>query len=245
MSSDSRATMLNTRRLKKREADRRAQRLARERTKNRISQLEATIERLRQTERGAQVSSILDQLSRVTKEKDNLLRALRSMRGMLQRHLESASPSNNCRISSENANNSCYNNDLRSNDLAVSSSSSPSPEILASPLEFGTIFSENLSESENWYGASQANIPCDGRVSVVNKENETQESEYSQALMMTDSQAHQPLTSYYGFVHPQSNLFESYWSQPQLVQGRNDDDFHGLHPCTMVMEPYQSADQIF
>ncbi|KAL5585835.1 hypothetical protein FOVSG1_013527 [Fusarium oxysporum f. sp. vasinfectum] len=75
------------RRLKKRELDRKAQRLARERTKNRITQVESMVDNLRQDESNAQVATLMDQLGKVTKERDNLLQVLDSLGSTVRRHI--------------------------------------------------------------------------------------------------------------------------------------------------------------
>ncbi|KAM5344181.1 hypothetical protein ACJ41O_012718 [Fusarium nematophilum] len=80
----------DARRLKKRELDRKAQRLARERTKSRIAQLETMVENLRQTDSNAQISSLMDQLSTVTRERDELLQVLSSLGSTIRRHLDDA-----------------------------------------------------------------------------------------------------------------------------------------------------------
>jgi hypothetical protein len=97
------ASMQDNRRLKKREADRKSQRSARERTRKRIAELEATVEMLQQSECGTQLSTILDQLSKVTKEKDELLQAFKSTSEIIQRHLEPVTPARNLRNTSEGA----------------------------------------------------------------------------------------------------------------------------------------------
>lgn len=65
-----------SRRLKKREHDRRAQRALRERTKNRIAQLEAQVEVLTQQGTDAQTSMLLQQIADLTKERDTLAELL-------------------------------------------------------------------------------------------------------------------------------------------------------------------------
>ncbi|KAI3573087.1 hypothetical protein IWW34DRAFT_636189 [Fusarium oxysporum f. sp. albedinis] len=75
------------RRLKKREVDRKAQRSARERTKRRIAQLESMVENLRQNDTEAQITSLMDQLGHVTKERDTLLGVLDSLGSTIRCHL--------------------------------------------------------------------------------------------------------------------------------------------------------------
>ncbi|RYC79617.1 hypothetical protein BFJ63_vAg17497 [Fusarium oxysporum f. sp. narcissi] len=77
----------HTRRLKKREVDRKAQRSARERTKRRIAHPESTVENLRQKDSKAQIASLMDQLDQVTKERDKLLQVLDSLGSTIRRHL--------------------------------------------------------------------------------------------------------------------------------------------------------------
>ncbi|KAH7125858.1 hypothetical protein EDB81DRAFT_810072, partial [Dactylonectria macrodidyma] len=79
--------VLDSRRQKKRELDRKAQRLARERTKSRIAELEAMVDRLRQSDSNAQIRSLMDQLAQVTKERDKARQVLRSLDNTIHRHL--------------------------------------------------------------------------------------------------------------------------------------------------------------
>ncbi|KAF4980176.1 hypothetical protein FZEAL_3754 [Fusarium zealandicum] len=85
------------RRVKKRELDRKAQRLSRERTKSRIAQLEAMVESLRQSDTNAQIASLMDQLSKVTKERDDMLQVLTSLGTTIQRHLDAPAPAGSSR----------------------------------------------------------------------------------------------------------------------------------------------------
>lgn len=81
---------LTTRQLKKRELDRKAQRQARERTKNRIAHLEALVAHLKNQSADSRVQSLMEHLSQVTKERDHLIGVLESMSSSLLGHLESA-----------------------------------------------------------------------------------------------------------------------------------------------------------
>ncbi|UZP38552.1 hypothetical protein NXS19_006368 [Fusarium pseudograminearum] len=87
MHNDTSPSTAEARRLKKRELDRKAQRLARERTKSRIAQLESMVDNLRQSDSNAQVSTLIDELEKVTKERDNLLQVLDSLGSTIRRHL--------------------------------------------------------------------------------------------------------------------------------------------------------------
>jgi hypothetical protein len=70
-----------TRRLRKREFDRRAQRAARERTKNRIAQLEAMVAALSHQSADAQ---LLQQLDSVTKQRDEMSVVISSIEATTQ-----------------------------------------------------------------------------------------------------------------------------------------------------------------
>ncbi|KAM0346277.1 hypothetical protein ACHAPU_005704 [Fusarium lateritium] len=87
MYNETQPATAEARRLKKRELDRKAQRLARERTKSRIAQLENMVDNLRQNESNSQIATLMDQLSQVTKERDNLLQVLDSLGSTIRRHI--------------------------------------------------------------------------------------------------------------------------------------------------------------
>ncbi|KAM0544336.1 hypothetical protein ACHAPJ_011872 [Fusarium lateritium] len=90
MHNETQHSTAEARRLKKRELDRKAQRLARERTKSRIAQLESMVDNLRQNDSNAQIATLMDQLGKVTKERDNLLQVLDSLGSTIRRHLGDA-----------------------------------------------------------------------------------------------------------------------------------------------------------
>lgn len=75
-------------RLKKRELDRKAQRMARERTKNRIKQLEAMVAHLKQGDANSRVLSLMDHLSQATSERDKMLNALESLAFTVRGHIQ-------------------------------------------------------------------------------------------------------------------------------------------------------------
>lgn len=75
-----------TRRLKKREHDRRAQRALRERTKNRIAHLEAQVEMLSQQDTDASKSILLQKLAETTKERDGLTELLTQISAMVEKY---------------------------------------------------------------------------------------------------------------------------------------------------------------
>ncbi|OBS15150.1 hypothetical protein FPOA_13964 [Fusarium poae] len=92
MYDESSPSTAEARRLKKRELDRKAQRLARERTKGRIAQLESMVDNLRHSDSNAQVSTLIDELEKITKERDNLLQVLDSLGSTIRRHLGAPTP---------------------------------------------------------------------------------------------------------------------------------------------------------
>ncbi|KAF1984847.1 hypothetical protein K402DRAFT_119695 [Aulographum hederae CBS 113979] len=76
---------LSARRLKKREADRRCQRAARERTRSRIAALEALVEDLRRQDSSQQVAGLLQKLSHLSNDRDRLARALGSIEAAVKK----------------------------------------------------------------------------------------------------------------------------------------------------------------
>ncbi|KAL9562231.1 hypothetical protein ACKAV7_013314, partial [Fusarium commune] len=87
MYNETQTSTAEARRLKKRELRSQAQRLARERTKSRIAQLESMVDNLRTGRLYAQMSYLMDQLGKVTKERDNLLQVLDSLGSTIRRHI--------------------------------------------------------------------------------------------------------------------------------------------------------------
>lgn len=65
-----------SRRMRKRELDRRCQRIARERTKNRIAYLEGLVEDFRKQDSTGRVATLMKQLSDIAKERDTLVLSL-------------------------------------------------------------------------------------------------------------------------------------------------------------------------
>jgi hypothetical protein len=80
------ADTASSRRLRKRELDRRCQRLARERTKNRIAYLEGLVEDFRAQDSSGQVRTLMDQLADMSKERDLLAKTLQSIQNSIQSH---------------------------------------------------------------------------------------------------------------------------------------------------------------
>ncbi|KAM0335211.1 hypothetical protein ACHAQA_000253 [Verticillium albo-atrum] len=81
------------RRQKKREQDRKAQRVARERKNNRIAHLEALVERLSKDNADSEVPILMDRLATVTKQSQSLVDVLRSLESTIHRHIEQATNS--------------------------------------------------------------------------------------------------------------------------------------------------------
>jgi hypothetical protein len=76
----------SSRRMRKRELDRRCQRVARERTKNRIAYLEGLVDDFRTSDSSGQVSTLMKQLSDIAKERDTLARTLQGIQNSIQTH---------------------------------------------------------------------------------------------------------------------------------------------------------------
>lgn len=80
------ADSASSRRMRKRELDRRCQRMARERTKNRIAYLEGLVEDFRNRDSTGHVATLMNQLSEMSKERDLLAKTLQSIQNSLQTH---------------------------------------------------------------------------------------------------------------------------------------------------------------
>ena len=80
------ADTATSRRMRKRELDRRCQRIARERTKNRIAYLEGLVEDFRKQDSTGQVATLMKQLSDMGKERDTLVKTLQSIQNSIQSH---------------------------------------------------------------------------------------------------------------------------------------------------------------
>jgi hypothetical protein len=76
----------SSRRMRKRELDRRCQRVARERTKNRIAYLEGLVDDFRKSDSSGQVTTLMNQLSDIAKERDTLARTLQGIQNSIQTH---------------------------------------------------------------------------------------------------------------------------------------------------------------
>jgi len=77
---------VDSRRLKKRELDRRCQRMARERTKQRIAYLEELVDNFRKQDASGQVANLMKQLADVQKERDELSKTLKTIANSLRSH---------------------------------------------------------------------------------------------------------------------------------------------------------------
>ncbi|KAF4435365.1 hypothetical protein F53441_13537 [Fusarium austroafricanum] len=118
MYNETQNTTAEARRLKKRELDRKAQRLARERTKSRIAQLESMVDNLRQDDSNAQIATLMDQLGKVTKERDNLLQVLDSLGSTIRRHLGDSNTTTTSEPQSDTKSESCTHATLTQSTLA-------------------------------------------------------------------------------------------------------------------------------
>lgn len=77
---------VDSRRLKKRELDRRCQRMARERTKQRIAYLEDLVDNFRKQDSSGQIANLMKQLTDVQKERDELAKTLKSIANSIRSH---------------------------------------------------------------------------------------------------------------------------------------------------------------
>ncbi|KAI1852194.1 hypothetical protein JX265_013047 [Neoarthrinium moseri] len=85
--SPSQARAPTSRQLKKREHDRKAQRLSRERTKARIAHLEELVKGFQQRDTSGQLAKLMGQLQAVTTERDALMGLLKSFETSIKDHL--------------------------------------------------------------------------------------------------------------------------------------------------------------
>lgn len=76
----------SSRRMRKRELDRRCQRVARERTKNRIAYLEGLVDDFQKSDSSGQVATLMKQLSEIARDRDTLARTLQSIQNSIQAH---------------------------------------------------------------------------------------------------------------------------------------------------------------
>ncbi|RBQ82403.1 hypothetical protein VDGD_09257 [Verticillium dahliae] len=79
---------VTARRLKKRELDRKAQRMARERTKSRIAHLEELVGHLSHNDTNAEVSHLMERLLQTTQERDKLVGVLASLGTTIRHHTD-------------------------------------------------------------------------------------------------------------------------------------------------------------
>jgi hypothetical protein len=76
------------RRAKKRELDRLAQRAARERTRSRIAQLEATVQAMAQKESDGRAATLVEHLAETTRQRHNLAKVVSSIEAAIRGHRE-------------------------------------------------------------------------------------------------------------------------------------------------------------
>jgi len=76
-------TAVSARILKKRETDRKCQRMIRERTKSRIAYLEALVEEFRQQDSSGRVETLMNQLSEMKEERDGLAKKVKNIENII------------------------------------------------------------------------------------------------------------------------------------------------------------------
>ncbi|SCN68567.1 uncharacterized protein FFB20_03096 [Fusarium fujikuroi] len=84
-------TLINDRKSRKRELDRKSQRLARQRTRSRMAHLETLVANFRETDSDVRFSSLNEQLSKVISERDGLRSLLESLNFTIRSHLDETS----------------------------------------------------------------------------------------------------------------------------------------------------------
>jgi hypothetical protein len=84
--ADTNNDTVDSRRQKKRELDRKCQRMARERTKARIAYLEGLVEDFRQQDVSGRVASLMKQLQDTVKERDELAKTLKLIENSIRSH---------------------------------------------------------------------------------------------------------------------------------------------------------------
>ncbi|KAF5694469.1 hypothetical protein FDENT_1081 [Fusarium denticulatum] len=84
-------TLINDRKSRKRELDRKSQRLARQRTRSRMAHLETLVANFQETDSDVRFSSLNEQLSKVIGERDRLTSLLESLDFTIRSHLDEAS----------------------------------------------------------------------------------------------------------------------------------------------------------
>ncbi|KAM0278417.1 hypothetical protein ACHAQH_005172 [Verticillium albo-atrum] len=86
----------HARRLRKRELDRKAQRLARERKNDRIAYLEELVEQMSHNDTNAEVLRLTERWLQTTQEKDKLMGVLASLETTIRRHTDAFSAQSGC-----------------------------------------------------------------------------------------------------------------------------------------------------
>ncbi|KAF5661462.1 hypothetical protein FCIRC_11817 [Fusarium circinatum] len=83
-------TSINDRKSRKRELDRKSQRLARQRTRSRMAHLETLVASFQEADEDVRFSSLIEQLSELTSERDRLKGLLQSLDFTIRSHLDKA-----------------------------------------------------------------------------------------------------------------------------------------------------------
>lgn len=130
-------TKAAARKLKKRELDRNAQRVARERTKKRIQELESLVEQLKADAVNPELSNLMVTLNQVTKQRDELQSVIHSIGQAVQRHVgpqNNASPALKPRGPVEG-----YSRDYPVDVTKVLTAASSEPQNSRSPDEYNNV----------------------------------------------------------------------------------------------------------
>ncbi|RBA09097.1 hypothetical protein FPRO05_07377 [Fusarium proliferatum] len=152
-------------RLKKRESDRKAQRVSRERTKNRIAYLEDLVEKLSSGDDHDKTLSLMAQLSEVTKQRDSLVRFLDTTSLSFTRHLSEAKKWESKTVSQEQP---------QAQQPSVSGSVyKESPALLPDLLETSPAGNALSLFSPNFTGTLQGDTALDGSQTCVDLDSAT------------------------------------------------------------------------
>ncbi|KAF4338909.1 hypothetical protein FBEOM_7172 [Fusarium beomiforme] len=175
MYNETQPSTAEARRLKKRELDRKAQRLARERTKSRIAQLESMVDNLRQDDSNAQIATLMDQLGKVTKERDNLLQVLDSLGSTIRRHIGDNS------------------------SATIASERRRSETKSESPAYVGPASSQSQSQSQSHSSSSERIVP------VMSQRATSETSNSTILELPINPPPHDPFTTYDGWSYAVTN----------------------------------------
>ncbi|KAF5009947.1 hypothetical protein FDECE_3854 [Fusarium decemcellulare] len=155
-------------RLKKRESDRKAQRVSRERTKSRIAYLEDLVDKLSSQDDNYKTLSLMAQLSEVTEQRDRLARFLESTSVSFTKHLAEAKNWETCKEEQPQAQPSLSGSIYR--DSPTVESSTVSTTLLPDLLETSSTGNERGLFTPNFAEALPNDVVLDATQVYPNQE---------------------------------------------------------------------------